>query len=481
MQKTKNNWAFFTVAFLILFLFFDQVHPIIPFDTDDYVGMTLTRPGYPTIAHSVLNPAKILPETLQVGTALIASYTIYPLTGDYIAAITAGNACVISLFILLFLGAAQRLIVDRFKVSTLCSYFIIVLFALFHFLFLRYYKQDNDYLWYATNAACFYHYTIPNLLCGSLVCWLMNHKVCTLTRTTSISLFCFVVYLALCSNLFSSVILVAFVGADLLLKLFKMEKSKKGLGIYIKDNLVYLLIIIGWLIVQLFEANGHRAGEITSEQTFLGNLTESIRNLLSCRINLKFLGFSILLILGTKFYHHKKTGCRVLSIDSTTATLILSTILVFSYLLLLGTKVGPQYFKRASTLYALSIFYLLEVLFCIAYLCRNLRWIRIVLPFLIFITLFETNTKRSTFKDVQYETHLDLSTCLSIEQDMIQQVCLAEAKGQTQVEIIVPESPVEGNWPLATDCSRFFGIALHKHGVTRRLLETDFIPTPQEL
>ena len=92
------------------------------------------------------------------------------------------------------------------------------------------------------------------MLCASLVLWLMHHNVRNVRCGRTIATLLVMTYLALCSNLYSVVILIAYIGAVLLLDL-----KTNDLTSYIRRNAPYLIVVILWGIIQLMESSGQRA------------------------------------------------------------------------------------------------------------------------------------------------------------------------------------------------------------------------------
>ena len=103
-----------------------------------------------------------------------------------------------------------------------------------------------------------------------------------------------------------------------------------------------------------------------------------------------------------------------------------------------------------------------------------------VLPLLLVVLLFLTNTNGKTFKDVVEEYKPDLQTCLAIDKDIVLQILDADAAKLDSVCIDVPTySKHSYNWPImVTDyASQYYGHALYLHNQTKREVKTRFIPT----
>ena len=73
---------FFGLIFLSIVIFFTTAHPLVPYDGDDWLNLSILRKTVPMTG--AYNPIKVLPETLFPLVGLVAAYVVYPLIGDYI-------------------------------------------------------------------------------------------------------------------------------------------------------------------------------------------------------------------------------------------------------------------------------------------------------------------------------------------------------------------------------------------------------------
>jgi O-antigen ligase len=94
---------------------------------------------------------------LEPVVAMFAVRFITPIIGDYINALILANAIVVSFFITCYLYFVQKLLNDKFQLSPLSNFCIIVLFVLLHFLILKTKETGNDHLLYAEDCNCYYH------------------------------------------------------------------------------------------------------------------------------------------------------------------------------------------------------------------------------------------------------------------------------------------------------------------------------------
>ena len=476
----ESKWVFYFIVFIFFVVFFSQVHPIAPYDTDDWANIGLERPPYPSL--DCWNPTKVFPECFEPLVATFAGYFVVPLVGDYIFGLILTNAVVVSLFIVFYLLFVQAYIEKRFKLSRLTNFALIIIFILLHFLILRSAGEKNEYLWYTYDTNCYYHYVIPNMMCACMVLWLMQHVLRKIRSGKTIAVLIVLTYLALCSNLYSVVILIAYIGAVLIMDILNTFKADK---VWIKDyiirNACFLSVVILWLVIQLIEASGIRAnGYGFLHEPFLHCMKITVLNFLAIRYNHWFVLITVLFIVGAKIFDFKRNGHSFLGVGYQQWVIILSLALSTIYLIMLSSRVDPLYIQRGDVIFEYFFFYLLIVLIAMAYLCAHIKYAVSATPLLIFFLFFQINTVGKTFKDVNEEYEPDLQTCIEIDRDIVRRICDADVAGQDSVVIYVPRySKHSYNWPImVTDyASQYYGKALYKHNQTRREIRTIFIPS----
>ena len=469
-----SSSVYYFSLFLVLLVFFSQVHPLLPFDTDDWKYSGLARLPYPTL--SAWNPTKVFPECFQPLVGLFAAYIVTPLLGDYISALVVSHAIVVSLFITGYFYSIHKLLEWKFSISSVSIFFIVSILVLLHFLALVTRSSNNDHLFYSPDVNCYYNYIVPNMLCASIGLWLMRHDISVIKGTVRISILLFLTFLALFSNLYSTVILIAIVGAKLLLALFEADKKQqRWLSAYIRNNAFLLLVIFIWLFVQYYEANGSRATSYGAMLLPFGeSLKQTITLFCSIHYNKWFLAFTIAAILFAITYRMIKERRMPFDARRMSATIILATFLTVIYIILLSSQVFPKYLLRSDVMFTYLFFYILSVGMCLGYLTSKLKHVRVFYPFLVFFFFFLMNTNENTFVDLQYPYGTDLQTCESFDRDVIRQVEDAELMGKDTVTILVHDYKTTSNWPLMPNQGKYVGLTLFKHGIIKRNVVTVF-------
>jgi len=468
----ESKWTFYTVLFIVFFVFFSQIHPLVPFNSDDWINMGMARRAYPSFAY--WNPTKVFPECFEPIAAMFAAYCVTPIIGDYLSAQIVTNAAIVSLFIILYLFSTHRLLEYKFNVGKLLGFGLVTLYALFHFLILRTGWSNNEYLWYSHDCNCYYHYTIPNLLCASLVMWLMRHNVQGIKDKLTIGILVFVTYLALCSNLYSTIILTAYLGSTLVIDLFKTNrKEAHWLNSFIRNHSYSLTVIALWFIVQLIEANGRRATSYGHlDRSLIDEVVSTFKYFVHIHYNLKFLALVFFSIITAKAYNYFKVKKNVTHFGRIPVILIFALFLSTAYLILLSSRVSVTYIQRGDVIFSYAFFLLLLTILCISYLCIKIRYFKLTIPFLILFVFYEQNTQGNVYKEIQHEYGLDAQSCLKLDRYIIGRVCEADAQGLDTVIIKVPKFNDDDNWPLSKDLSENLGTTLYKHNVTKRKITT---------
>ena len=480
------NWVFYTAIFAFFVVFFAHIHPIAPYDGDDWYNIIIERTSYPSL--DFWNPTKVFPERLEPFVATLAGYLVVPLVGDYINGLILANAFVVAIFIIVYLFSVQRCIETRFNLSRLTIQALMIVFILLHFLLLRTSGECNEHLWHSNDANCYYHYVIPNMLCASLVLWLMRHDVRKENNGRTIAILILLTYLALCSNLYSVVILIAYIGALLLLDLrskspqVNKPTSPQGgwLITYIRRNAHFLVNIALWGIVQWIESHGIRANSYGyMKEPLIYCLKVTIYNFLTIGYNRWFLVVALLAIVGAKLVDYRRGGHGLWHVGIRQWSILIAAFLSIIYLILLSSRVDPTYVQRGDVIFEFAFFLLFLVILSLAYLCSRLRFAAYFTPLLILFLLFQTHTSGRTYKDVSEKYAPDLAGSIQIDRDIVRQILDAEAAGMDSVTILVPKYPYGENWPIMTPryASQYYGRALYKHNQTKREIITIFIPS----
>lgn len=261
-QSVWNRRIFTLVLFIIFFVYFTQVNPLVIYDGDDWVNIGTFRTPVPRMEN--YNPIKVLPETLFPIVGYLSVYFLKPFAGDYIQAVTVESALVLTVFIVCYGMLFGKVLRKYFDISFPQEMLLESIFLMLHFLILKKENYFSPFLFGSVNLTCIYHYILPGLLNFSVCFYLLGKEKNQLTHFHSIGWLILGIYLCIFSNILHSIILAAFVGIMGLNKVRVMVGHRQGL-----KNIVYNLrfegvIILVWFISLYYEAHGNRAKDIAT-------------------------------------------------------------------------------------------------------------------------------------------------------------------------------------------------------------------------
>lgn len=473
------NWAFYAGICLFFILFFTQIHPILVWDMDDWYYISSTRVPWPLKGE--WNPARIFPEVMMPFSGLIASKLIYPITGDYLGALTIVFAIIVSLFILMYIYMFMKLVNMLFDLKKFQEYVIAVIFLLFHFIVFRVANSENYYLFYCDDATCYYFYLLPILINITLVLYFEQKKINN-ERTMHSCIRPFVIamcYFGIFSNLYASYVLVIYASVRLLelltdkvcfLDCSWSENLKKIAG--------WLGIIFLWFYSAYFEISGGRA-ESLQNADFTENIAESIRYFINRNFNINnvFIAIAIgstIAVLMIMFFNIRKSIKIEVNIKYFIRRYILCMLVSVAYIILLSAAVLPRYSERPEIVFGIWFYLFAIIIFFICYVIKSYKIVTDVCVFIMLIMLFSINTRDRVFKE-SLVLNVEPSICKMIGNDLINQVIKAQENGQETVEIHVPIFEHSDNWPLALYGKNIITHSLYKHGIINQYMESTIV------
>lgn len=480
------KFVFWSVVFLFLFLFFSTIHPVQVFDGDDWTYIAYARDAVPST--HVWNPTRVFPEIFMPTVGFIAAFFVTPILGNYLDSMTLSFAFVIALFITLYLFTFYKLLRSNLEVHDKQALLITLLFLIMHFWIFRSQSEKNIHLFLSRNLTCYFFYTIPVLLNAILVMYCeqkRNHffNCGTLTRGFLLLLF----YLAIYSNLFSSIVIVAYSGVVLLQEvILKMAFARRPKNIisYIQNNLLYIGIVTAWIISLFIEIKGGRANSLNVGFSFSG-IQESVTYLwVSLEyLNKYFLVFLISIYIAAvvvMLFSILKSK----DIDKITSEFLhrqfrylgsFVIITIFQILLCTVTSLN-DYIICADVLISILFFVLLATLNTLIYVLNKLPSLETLLPFILCIALFNCHSSGKTY--ISPSMYPGESTVVhSITDSIMSQIYDANATGLVELEILVPVfDDAKDNWPLSLWLGERISKTLYEHGQTDYLMQISIRP-----
>lgn len=438
--------AFLALVFLYFMVFFTQIHPLIVLDGDDWNYISYARNAVPM--GNPWNPTRILPEILMPTCGFIAAHIVTPVIGDYVFSITVVCAFAVSLFIALYLHFFAKAIEKIFSLSGAQTIAITALFLLAHFwAFCRLRTENNIYMFLAADMTCYFYYTIPTLL--NAICVFLFEKDRFFWKKAGKmgkGLLLLMLYLTICSNMFSSIVLIAYAGAVLLLDCILpslREKSIKILKKKLWENNVFLGIIAAWILAVMLEFVGGRAQtsgiDWTTERlksawrTFQNTLTRMNIIFVAFFVTVVFLSF-VLLAVSRMRSLDDKVFCKKALLYA-----LCAGVTLLHQILLCAVGNMTWYMSRADVLFALFFYVFLLLIACGTYIVKKIPMFEILLPLIICIVLFNCNTNGKTFRDSRYSSQFDNKMAYAISTNLYNWIVEAYENGEEEITIYIPE------------------------------------------
>lgn len=485
--KQKAYWKllFWAGIFLFLYVFFTNIHPLVLYDSDDWSNISYIRQAFPLWKD--WNPCRVFPETFLPLVSYIAAFLVKPLVHDYLLSMTLTYGFVISAAILIYLILFWKWIKVKFKASDIQAILCTLAFLLFHFSILKSGWVGNSYLFFSENVTCYFYYVLPNLINASIVLWFMASQTDINTAWNDGNLLakgCLIllIYLAILSNLFPTIILISYIGYNFLLSLisFVRKKQKTAWG-FVKENLFSITCIGFWLVSLIFEASGERSASIASssihvKESFIVLLTYLHRlNRMTCLLFILVAGIAIVTWIRSKNKEEIDKYYRKIIIKT-----LLCAVIAAIYLVLLCGVSGSGYLSRTDVSFGIFFYGFLFVMGSLVYILQKHPQITLVVPLTLYIVLMDILIGEQIFRESNMGS-LNPEICISVDQDLINQIVKADQEGKTKMTLYVPvgNGKTDDNWPHAKYMGYAMSRTLCRHGMISKIIEIDVEPTPE--
>ena len=470
----KKEFSLLLAIFVFFMIFFISAHPIVVFDTDDWLYLAKSRYAIPTWGS--WNPTRIFPEILMPIASMFGVYIIKPIFQiDFTDAISVSYAITVSIFITMYFASFILFCKKKIGMNTKNTVYASLLFFTFHFLIFRSSTENNKYLFHALDACCYFYYLIPALLNISVVLYLFSFKdeLSTGKKSFMNPVLLLATYLALFSNQFQSIILGVYAGVILLVEGYKYIKNRKKISIkkFLKMNSYYVLVCVILFAVQIFELNGGRAASLSnSDDSFADNFIDTLLNIfyLAQKFNLIFLAllvvsllYGIFLILKNrkKFYEY--------------VFFVMELLFVGIYLILACTIVNPSYIMRTDVvLGVLSVLVGFMAIMINGIMSEHsqLNGLKLILLLVLYSFIYTPGT---TFLESNIE-NLSPEVCKNINNMIIDEVVKADNNEETETVVTVPKFDSSDNWPIANYGGNAYSTALYEFNLTKRYINIEF-------
>lgn len=460
-------------VFIVIYIFFAQIHPVYPYDADDWSYLYHSRGMYP--ATSFYNPTRILPEILMPFAGEIAMAVVYPMVGDITISVCITSSIILALFITTYIVLFYRMLLKRASLSGPISFLLSILFLLFHFLFFRNQESGNEHLFYSFDLCCHYNYTIPNIVASSLVLLFVTDKFEYFNLKSQLlakGILLLFIYLVCFSHLFGSIILISYLASYLLV--CYLFTTRKSLTDYVRRFILHIIAIIIWLGGLFFEINGKRADTISKIKgnSFVGSINETIHNFLYLffdKTNTLVILFICIVLFAYIIYNCKQKTKFSLQI----LAFAISAVICSVFIIMIGAKTYPYYILRSMTSFSVPFYVLLVSFVCLAFFIKKFTRISTILPFFLVFIYCDIEQTENTFldvqtlmvkQDVQGMYRIPLPDILEQNNRNIRTIINAERQGKREAILFVPQFKQEDNWPIPTYYGKRLSRFLDKYG-----------------
>ncbi len=339
-------------VFIGLILFFTKVAPLIIYNCDDWIYLGEIR--FPMPLWGSWNPTRVFFETIMPICGRIAGYVVYPITGNFVKAVTLVSVFLLSALITFMCICFYKLMRERFGKTELQALFLELFFIAMFFMIFRT-RSESSYMFCAEDLCCVFNYIMPGVLNAIVVLVMAKYQNFSDSfKSFSVAKKCafiILLYFALLSNIFHSVITISYCVAKILRRLIVNCTSKeKTLGKLIYEARIELIIVCAWFVVLIFEKSGGRAGDFETGLDIVRALLQF--KAIMFAVSIPFIIIVVESIVYTVISILEKSEIRPLVLE-----LLVGLAITFVFLFLLNSKVG--YMSRVDATWGIWFYLIL--------------------------------------------------------------------------------------------------------------------------
>lgn len=476
--------VFCLTVFFSMLVFFAVLHPIPIMDEDDVLYTVLSRPAIPIPGY--WNPSRMMPEVLMPLCGNLAALCARLGFGSFIDCQVFLLAAMLSGFITAYVYAFRRLLELRFHTESFTAVCLSGLFLLLHFLIFRTDYSRNLYMFYSYDACCVFYYTMPALLCCTLVLYFMasqdGQAILTEGSLLRKSLLVLALYFALFSNLFGSVILAVYAGFRVLRNLLRKRRA------FLKNNVLMIGIVVLWLIAVCLEATGGRAGGAVTAVaegrapflSVVGDAAGSLAGRLaksSLLFRLMTAACAVAVAAVSLIRPNKEENQRTFSACG--ETLVCGVLSALFIVALSAAARNPEYAGRPQAIFPVVFCVFLLIILSVLHAVKRIPGTVLLLPILLVFVFTVTNTRFLTFADSN-PLFIDGRLAVEIENDIYGKIVDAAEAGETEVTVQVPKSwELMTNWPHNANIGNPMAEFFLKYGLIDRPITVHTEPSEE--
>lgn len=485
-MKSRRKWcygALVLINLLILMVYYTEINPIVVFDTDDWLYLYAMHSFFPM--WKAWNPTKVLPEVLMPLSTRFGVYLIMPfLRGEtaarFLDAVLIAHSLLISL-IWVFYFHTIYLFINRVSgtpqaAENLAVYEMVVLA---HFVPLSLNNMAHTCLLNEADVTCVFNYTVAFLFNGAFLFYSLSvHNDYGFQnsrfRYFKMGMVLLWAYLCVNSNMWQSILIASYSFAVLLMRFVHRSKETK-IGTFLKQNYVFITVLVLYAIMLFYEYNGGRAS-ITGGG-FASGKRDTLRTFVtvSLPVHSRLVLLPVLILIAGEVIRHKKKTAG----GSMEKVALFSWLITNVFLVLLALKLGADYLARPSVIYVSNFWILCLVIYDLTTVIRNIAQTKVLVPFAIvclFLTFYSNSGtyERNTMN--RYSAKMDRAiTC-----DIIGQILEADENSEKEVVLYVPKFDSVDNWPIAGYGASRYPHTLYYYGLIKNNMDAAIIPTEEK-
>ena len=458
------------LIFIVMMIFFCYIHPLSILDSDDWAFLVCRRSLFPE--WGIWNPSRVLPEVLMPFLSAVGRYVIMPFNNDFFRSLELSYGLFFSVLVVIYALCFKRMIRKKLGMGYMSENLCTVLFLVFHFWILRGHENGNQHLFFSLDVTRYFFYTIPNLLTGSFVMYIIsedfleiyNEKGKPIQKGIGLVL----IYMCIFSNLYPAVILMAFVGKELLDQLILLIRRKTKLKNIMLTKWVYFLCFVLWIISLIYESSGGRAGSFSTGFEFY----ETARLLYHGRSELNAVCAAVILtaIIAAVIYlivlkKKKVQDEEAAAFKKMVICFFECAVICALFCFVMCSRTKPQDITRGDLLFSVFFFGIVWGTVSTAFLSKRFSRIETVLVIAAIVLPLSLCKGERIFLEANV-LNISSEKCREINEYMINKVIDAEKKGKTNIELPVPKTDGVGNWPFFGDMEWTMRDALYSYGFT---------------
>lgn len=512
MRIRKETIIWFVYCFVIfmsLYIFFVRIRPQILFNTDDWTYLSFTRTSKLLPSTREWNPAKVLPENLMPISGYLGKLIYSPFVKSFYNAVTSGMSLVLCLFVLCYIMLTVRMIGDKFELNVYERMILGLFIILIHFTAFPFQKERNYHFFYETNPTNVFNYTIPCLLNMILVSLSVIHesylrKIFDKEHIVCKTIYAILLYFAVYSNLYSSVIIAVFAGVKIIQYLFVEVRDYTTDWV---DKLiqctVYIYVLLLWFVSMIFESKGGRANQLSGSSF---DLKSSFQQLIGA-MKAKSVIYNLMIVASIVFcfvvliyvcrnkdrylkpllskhkstskkereaVHEKTIDTYCFSYINWAVLWVTCAVLTMLFIVLLCAKTGGGYHSYASVQFDYNYYLMLNLFMILAFLIKiNRKFVYGVGALAVLMGCL------IAFSDISYAEYNGFwqpgESCHALADYIVEQYVEADRSGVETAQIHVPDFGTEDNFPIANYGNMRIANTLYNYGVTSRFVMSEFV------